>query len=115
MKFGVLLGPFGGPHASIVLFTSWKGMPEDKFPLGQTFITRTALTFLPAQDIAAALDRHRTGDWGDVGKADHGASERALKHGERLLSVYHAGCGTRFYVISEWDRSVTTLLLAEDY
>ena len=62
-----------------------------------------------------ALDRHRRGDWGDVGKEDWQANERALKHGERLLSVYHAADGTKFYVISEWDRSATTVLLPEDY
>lgn len=89
-------------------------MPEDKFPLGQTVITRTALASLPAQDIAA-MDRHRAGDWGDVGKEDSRANERALKHGERLLSVYHSFDGTEFYIITEWDRSLTTVLLPEDY
>ena len=101
-------------------------MPEDtndnrpargasKFPLGQTVITRTALATLPAQDIAAALDRHRTGDWGEVGREDWRANERALKQGERLLSVYRTADGTKFYIITEWDRSLTTVLLPEDY
>ena len=88
---------------------------ESKFPLGQVVVTRAALAVLPTRDIAVALDRHRRGDWGDVGKEDGRANERALKHGERLLSVYHASDGTKFYIITEWDRSLTTVLLPEDY
>ena len=90
---------------------------EPKFSLGQVVATSTALATLPTQDIVAALDRHRRGDWGDVGKEDRQANERALKHGERLLSVYHAadGNGTKFWIITEWDRSLTTVLLPEDY
>ena len=51
---------------------------EAKFPLGQMVITRTALAVLSALDIAGALDRHRQGDWGDVGREDWQANERAL-------------------------------------
>ena len=106
--------------------TFWKGMPEDandripagddsKFPLGQVVVTRTALATLPTQDIAAALDRYRRGDWGNVGREDWQANERALKHGDRLLSVYRTANGTKFLIITEWDRSLTTVLLPEDY
>jgi hypothetical protein len=101
-------------------------MPEDtnanapaegrpKFPLGQIVATKTSLAVLTPNDIAVALDRHCRGDWGDVGKEDWQANERALKHGERLLSVYHATNGTRIWIVTEWDRSVTTILLPEDY
>lgn len=86
-----------------------------KFSLGQVVATSTALATLSAQDIAAALDQHRRGDWGDVGKEDWQANECALKQGERLLSVYHAANGTKFWIITEWDRSLTTVLLPEDY
>lgn len=102
-------------EATSLSSTFWKAMPEDKFPLGQTVVTHTALAVLPAQDVAAALDRHRSGDWGDVDKADHRANEHALKHGERLVSVYHTSAGGKFYIITEWDRSLTTVLLPEDY
>ena len=88
---------------------------SSKFPLGQVVAISTALATLPTQDIAVALDRHRRGDWGDVGKEDWQANERALKHGERLLSVYHAADDTKFWIITEWDRSLTTVLLPEDY
>ncbi|MBE7157464.1 MAG: hypothetical protein INR62_03350 [Rhodospirillales bacterium] len=87
---------------------------DSRFPLGQVVATSTALATLPAQDVAAALDRHRRGDWGDVGREDWQANERALKQGERLLSVYHTD-DTKFWIITEWDRSLTTVLLPEDY
>lgn len=62
-----------------------------------------------------ALDRHRAGGWGDAGKEDWQANERALKQAERLLSVYHTADGTKFWIITEWDRSLSTVLLPEDY
>ncbi len=88
---------------------------DSKFLLGQVVATSTALATLPTQDVAAALDRHRHGDWGDVGREDWQANERALKYGERLLSVYHTADRTLFWIITEWDRSLTTILLPEDY
>jgi hypothetical protein len=88
---------------------------ESKFPLGQTVITRAALAVLSASDIAGALDRHHGGDWGDVGREDWTANERALKQGERLLSVYRTVAGTKLWIITEWDRSLTTVMLPEDY
>ena len=88
---------------------------EPKFPVGQTVITCTALAVLSALDIAGALYRHQRGDWGDVAKPAGQATERALKHGERLLSVYRTADGTKFWIITEWDRSATTVLLPEDY
>ncbi len=109
------------------LFTFWE-MPEDtnsrqerprpvepKFSLGQTVVTRTALAVLSALDVAGALYRHERGDWGETGRDDAQANERALKQGERLLSVYRTAAGVKFWVISEWDRSATTVLLPEDY
>ena len=86
-----------------------------RFPLGQTVATRTALAALSSLDIAGALYRHQHGDWGDVGREDWQANERALKQGERLLSVYKTAEGTKFWIITEWDRSLTTILLPEDY
>src|SRR4051794_13306634 len=86
-----------------------------KFPAGQIVITPTAIDALPRQDIHAALARHLQGDWGDVCDHDRGENETALIQGFRLFSVYHAGNGTKFYIITEADRSVTTILLPEDY
>ena len=64
---------------------------------------------------AKFLGRHQAGDWGDLGEEDTQANQRALEVGERLLSVYRTPSGIKTYVITEWDRSVTTILLPEDY
>ena len=52
---------------------------------------------------------------GVVCPQDKWANDRAVKGGERLLSVYHSKDGVKFWIITEWDRSATTVLLPEDY
>lgn len=83
--------------------------------LGQTVITPAAANLLTPLQIVSALGRHSRLDWGDVGKEDWSANDKALELGGRLLSVYHTEHGRTFWVITEWDRSVTTVLLPEDY
>lgn len=85
------------------------------FPLGQTVITANALGVLDDRDVLAALDRHSRGDWGDVPPEDARANDEALTDEGRLFSAYNAGDGRRFWIITEADRSVTTVLLPEDY
>lgn len=92
-----------------------KGRLQARFSLGRTVITATAIRQLSNADVLAGLGRHVCGDWGDVGKEDWQANEQALKEGTRLLSVYHTAEGVKFYVITEWDRSLTTILLPSDY
>ena len=70
---------------------------------------------LPSPDLLLGLGRHIHCDWGDVCKEDWEANERALMEGTRLFSVYHTRQGVKFYVITEADRSATTILLPEDY
>ena len=89
--------------------------PRTKFLIGRTVITATALRQLTNLDVLTALTRHSRGDWGDVDDEDWEANERALKEGTRLLSAYHTAEGVKFWVITEWDRHVTTVLLPEDY
>ena len=84
-------------------------------PLGQVVATPAALGTLPQPDIVAALRRHASGDWGDVDAHDRAANDEALSDGTRLLSAYKSADGTRFWVITEADRSVTTVLLPDDY
>jgi hypothetical protein len=62
-----------------------------------------------------ALQRHVTGDWGELCPEDIEANEQALLNGARLLSAYRSAKGVKFWIITEWDRSVTTILLPEDY
>lgn len=85
-----------------------------KFPLGRTFVTANAAELLEEEKIGAMLTRHVSGDWGDLDDADKLLNEHALQNGARLLSRYDVG-GSVFYVITEHDRSVTTVLLPEDY
>lgn len=91
------------------------------FPLGQVVATVGALMALEAAGEAphVFLLRHATGDWGDLVEEDRQANARALGEAgnseERILSAYTLANGTRLWVITEWDRSVTTLLLPTDY
>lgn len=85
------------------------------FPLGQLVATTTALSSLPEADLLLGLGRHMHGDWGDVSPHDWQANQQALLDGSRLFSVYHTRDGVKFYVITEADRSLTTILLASDY
>ena len=84
-------------------------------PLGQTVATPAALGAVSQPDIVAALRRHAAGDWGDVDAHDRAANDDALTAGDRLLSVFRSAQGTTFWVITEADRSVTTVLLPDDY
>ena len=89
---------------------------ESRFPLGQLAITPGALEKLSPGDIQLALNRHATGDWGEMPEEDVRENQRALAHGSRLFSAYRSDDDqTRFYVITEADRSVTTVLLPEEY
>jgi hypothetical protein len=85
------------------------------FNPGRVVVTRTAIEVLLPHDMFRALARHLSGDWGDVDAEDWQANEDALMEGTRLLSVYRSSAGTKFYVITEWDRSLTTILLPSDY
>lgn len=90
-------------------------MSAHRFPMGQLVATPNALAQLTHDDITTALRRHAIGDWGDLDEHDRLENEASLVHGLRLLSVYTGANGTRFYVITEADRSATTVLLPEDY
>lgn len=93
-------------------------MQQTKKPLlklGRTVITRNAHETLIPGDVVSSLHRHEQLDWGDVGAEDWKTNNHALNHGYRILSVYHDRLGVKFWIITEADRSVTTILLPEDY
>lgn len=85
------------------------------FALGQLVVTANARSYLPADIVQKALERHARGDWGDLDAHDHEENELSLQEGFRLFSVYHSPDGTKFWVITEADRSSTCVLLPEDY
>jgi hypothetical protein len=82
--------------------------------MGRLLITRGAAPVLSTDHVLNALRRHLDGDWGDVCELDRETNDEALQSGGRLFSVYHAD-STRFWVITEADRSATTILLPEEY
>ena len=86
-----------------------------KFEAGQVVMTPGAAEAIPELVRIAALTRHLNGDWGDVCEEDKAANNRALRDGDRLLSAYRAPDGTKFWIITEADRSATTILLPDEY
>jgi len=85
-----------------------------KFPLGQIVITMNAKARLDPASVQQGLSRHAAGDWGELCPEDIQSNEDALQHTGRLFSAYGKG-DRRFWIITEYDRSVTTILLPEDY
>lgn len=83
--------------------------------LGQTLITPGARDALHPEDVVHAMKRHASKDWGDCGRDDREANDLALVEGARVFSVYHDRFGTKFWVITEADRSATTVLLPNEY
>jgi hypothetical protein len=84
------------------------------FPLGMVVTTPGILDAVPYGVLPTLLRRHASGDWGSMDPSDWKANDAALKHGDRLLSSYDVN-GTTVWVITEYDRSVTTVLLPEEY
>jgi hypothetical protein len=86
-----------------------------RFPLGRVVITSHAQGLLHEVDITRGLMRHMRGDWGDLCEEDKAENELSLREGFRILSSYRDRRDTKFWIITEADRSATTILLPEDY
>ena len=86
-----------------------------KFDGGRYVMTAEAFRVLDPADVKSALDRHHQGDWGNLGPEDIEANDDALATGGRLFSAYQDSKQRKFWIITEADRSVTTVLLPEDY
>jgi hypothetical protein len=88
-----------------------------RFPLGRVVATPGALSALEkAEQLPAAfLDRHVNGDWGEVSDADKQANEVSIEQGTRILSAYTTSAGDTIWILTEADRSATTMLLPEEY
>lgn len=89
--------------------------PKPLFELGQLVMTPGVAAATTDDERMLALKRHVTGDWGDVPREDVLQNDWALQNGARLLSSYVSSTREKFWVITEADRSVTTLLLPEEY
>lgn len=86
-----------------------------KFPLGRTLITPGAQETLHPEDVLSAMRRHASGDWGECGPEDWFENDLALAQDLRLFSIYRDRNGFRFWVITDADRSATTVLLPSEY
>lgn len=87
---------------------------QPRFPLGKIYATPGAIAL--NVDLAKYLRRHHCGDWGEaLCDEDKQANEHSLKDGTRLLSCYRTPSGERIYIITEHDRSMTTILLPSEY
>jgi hypothetical protein len=88
-----------------------------RFALGQTVITPGAEDALETagQTALEFLRRHAVGDWGELSDEDVKESELSLEQGFRLLSRYETSKGERLWIITEADRSATTILLPIEY
>lgn len=90
-------------------------MEVKKVALGRVVITSNALETLNPEDVKRSIGRHAAGDWGECCQEDWQENELALQGGLRLFSVYRDSADVKFWIITEADRSATTVLLPEDY
>lgn len=93
------------------------GLLAPRFELGRTVATAGAMAL--GIDLVPYLRRHHCGEWGDLDNEDKTANEGALTTDLRILSKYHAkdeaGTAHPIYIITEWDRSLTTIMLTSEY
>lgn len=87
-----------------------------RFPLGQVVATPGALAAVPPDEIQKALSRHAANDWGDLCEEDKALNDVATYNGDRIMSAYHTKeTLTKFWIITEADRSSTCVLLPSEY
>lgn len=98
-------------------------MSDATFRLGKLVATPGAIEALEAagQDPQHFLSLHQSGAWGDLDHDDRRLNDEAIAHEgdldrqQRVLSSYRTSLNTKIWVITEWDRSTTTILLPEEY
>ena len=95
---------------------------KEKFSLGQLVATPACLSAFEAtgETPLPFLQRHLSGDWGDLDDEDKQANEQALKDGSRIFSAYHLNDGTKIWIITEaigpdGKRASSCCLLPDDY
>ena len=91
----------------------------EKFSLGKLVMTKAVHDKMNndidfAIGMLDSMERYRSCDWGDLCEEDKTENEQALKEGERIFALYNIG-NEKIYIITEWDRSATTILFPEEY
>lgn len=96
---------------------STPALPRQRLPLGQLVATPAAVAALSAAGVSVylLLNRHARGDWGELSDEDRQQNELAVTTDQRVLSSYLLSNKQKVWIITEADRSVTTVLLPEDY
>ncbi len=119
-----LAAVFGEPQELAEGITAYNLPPRPRFQLGQCMATQGALGALEDNQTfpIVYLKRHESGDWGDLGAADKAMNEAAIvpiggdpEKADRILSMYILPDKQRIYIITEWDREHTTILLPTEY
>lgn len=86
-----------------------------RFQPGRLVATQGVLEAVPLEELLTAYSRHLCQDWGLVCEEDWRSNDRAVKYGARIISAYRSSTDVRFWIITEADRSCTTLLLPSEY
>lgn len=87
-----------------------------KFEMGRLVATRGfEASGVSKEEWNKALNRHMRGDYGDMPAEDIETNNQAIIDGDRIMSAYTSSAGTKFWIITEADRSYTTILLPEEY
>lgn len=90
-----------------------------KFELGRLVVTRTINDDIAdsnqfAKDVYESIAKYTNCDWGETHEADKPLNDEAVKTGDRIVAAYETSRG-KIWIITEWDRSVTTILYPEEY
>lgn len=88
---------------------------EKRFELGTTVMTAGVFAKISFDFVRECVKRHASGDWGEVCEEDKLLNDNAVNNGERIMSVYTDDEGQKVWLITEGDRSTTTVLLPEEY
>jgi hypothetical protein len=89
--------------------------PVPLFPLGSIVITPGAVATLDQASVKLAIAKHAAGDWGILGADDRRRNDETVLNGGTLASIYQDSRGKKFYVLTESDRTRTSVLLPEEY
>lgn len=87
---------------------------KELFPMGRIMVTHGVQATIDATELLIAICRHAHGDWGDVCEQDRASNDMALLGGRRIASTFRSSDGKKFWVITECDRSYTTILLPNE-
>ena len=92
------------------------GLAPMPFAFGQLLATPVALSHLAQHEVlpTSLLERHLRGDWSELNVSDKRSNDLAVASGERILSSYVVS-GVKLYIVTEWDRNCTTIMLASEY